>query len=71
MKQTRRRRHLRPRPSRSQINQQISRVRSTMHMFRLEWLAEASQQQPNLAQLRFLHDAIVLMQDEIASLETC
>ena len=33
MKQTRRRRHLRPRPTRSMINQQIQRVRSALQAF--------------------------------------
>lgn len=70
MKQTRRRRHLRPRPTRSQINHQVTRVRSTLQMFQLEWLLEASQTQPRLPRLRFLHGAIVQMRDEISSLES-
>ena len=48
MKQNRRRRHLRPRPTRSQINQQIGRVRSAIQLFQMEWLLEAQQEQPSL-----------------------
>ncbi len=69
MKQNRRRRHLRPRPTRSQINQQIRHVQSNLQLFQLEWLLEAGLPQPRLARLRFLHDAIVAMKDEIISLE--
>ena len=69
MKHTRRRRHLRPRPSRSQIRQQMGRVCSAMQMFRLEWLLEARRPQPNQERLHLLHRSIVLMQDEISSLE--
>ena len=36
MKQSRRRRHLRPRPSRSQINRQVSHMRSLLNLFRAE-----------------------------------
>jgi hypothetical protein len=46
MKHTRRR-HLRPRPTRSQIRQQVGRVCSTMQLFRLEWLLEARRPQPS------------------------
>lgn len=70
MKHTRRRRHLRPRPSRSQIRQQIGRVCSTMQMFRLEWLLEARRPQPDQNRLRLLHNYLVLMQDEVSSLES-
>ena len=69
MKQNRRRRHLRPRPTRSQINQQIRRLRSVLNLFRAEWLMESQQEQPRLAHLRFLHDRIVDISDEISLLE--
>lgn len=69
MKQDRRRRHLRPRPCRSQINQQLEHVRSTMQMFQLEGLLEASKPEPNLTRLQFLDRMLGLMQDEAASLE--
>ncbi len=70
MKQNRRRRHLRPRPTRSMINQQIQRVRSTLQAFQLEWILEAQRPECNLGRLRFLHDAIMQMRDEISSLES-
>jgi hypothetical protein len=69
MKQNRRRRHLRPRPTRSQINQQIRHLRLVLNLFRAEWLMEAQQEQPRLAHLRFLHDRIVEINDEISLLE--
>ena len=68
MKQTRRRRHLRPRPTRSQINQQVRLVRSTLQAFQLEWVLEAQRPDRDLARLRFLHDAIVQMRDELSAL---
>jgi hypothetical protein len=64
-----RRRHLRPRPTRSQINQQVERVRSAIQLFQLEWIVEARKAQPSLGRLRFLHDAIGQMKDEVVSLE--
>ncbi len=69
MKQDRRRRHLRPRPCRSQLNQQIEHIRSTMQLFQLEGLLEASKPEPRPPRLRFLDHMIGLMQDEVASLE--
>ena len=71
MKQTRRRCHLRPRPTRSQVNQQIQRVRSALQAFQLEWLLEAQRPEHNLGRLRFLHDAILAMKDELETLEAC
>ncbi len=69
MKNNRRRRHLRPRPSRAQITQQLQHVASNMRLFQAEWLLEAALPQPSQARLRFLHDAIVAMRDELESLE--
>ncbi len=69
MKLTRRRRHLRPRPSRAQLRQRIDRVQATLQLFQLEWLAESQQPQPSLTRLRFLHDMIGHMRDKLASLE--
>ena len=51
------------------INQQIQHVRSTLQAFQLEWILEAQRPECNLGRLRFLHDAIVQMRDEISSLE--
>jgi hypothetical protein len=70
MKNLRRRRHLRPRPTRSMVNQQIQRVRSALQAFQLEWLLEAQRPARNLGRLRFLHDAITQIRDEISSLES-
>ncbi len=69
MKQTRRRRHLRPRPSRHQLNQQIARIQSLTQMFQLEWLLESQRPAPCNQRLRVLHDRIVEMRDEICALE--
>jgi len=70
MKQLRRRRrHLRPSPTRAQINQQISRVCNHLRLFQAEWLLEAQQEQPRLPRLRFLQDAILVMRDEVNTLE--
>jgi hypothetical protein len=69
MKQQRRRRHLRPCPTRSQINQQIHHARAAIQLFQLEWILEARKTQPGLGRLRFLHDAVGEMKDEILSME--
>ena len=69
MKQNRRRRHLRPRPTRSQVNQQIEHVRSAIQLFQLEALLEAHKSAPALGRLRFLDAAIGQMKDEVLSLE--
>jgi hypothetical protein len=71
MKQNRRRRHLRPRPTRSQVNQQIERVRSSIQMFQMEALLEMNKPQPSLGRLRFLAEAVGQMKDEVLSLEQC
>jgi len=69
MKQNRRRRHLRPRPSRSQINQQIERVRSAIQLLQMEALLEVNKPQPSLLRLRCLNEAVGEMKDEVLSLE--
>ena len=69
MKQARRRRHLRPRPTRSQLNQQIARMQSALRLFQVEWLLESQRPAPCYQRLRFLHDRIVEMRDEISSME--
>jgi hypothetical protein len=70
MKQDRRRRHLRPRPCRSQINQHIEHIRSTTQLFQLEALLEASKAEPNLSRLQFLDRMLGLMREEAAGLES-
>ena len=69
MKQRRRRRHLRPRPTRSQLNQQIAHMQSALRLFQVEWLLESQRPAPCYQRLRFLHDRIVEMRDEISSME--
>ena len=69
MKQDRRRRHLRPRPRRSQVNQQLEHIRSTMQMFQIEGLLEASKPEPSLPRLLLLDRMLRLMQEEAACLE--
>ena len=69
MKQNRRRRHLRPQPSRSQLNHQLDQARRTMQLFQIEWLVEATQQPPSPRRLRLLHDAVGALRDEIADME--
>ena len=69
MKYCRRRRHLRPRLSRAQLNQQLNCTRRLLNLFRAEWLLETQQEQPRPAHLRFVHDRIVEINDEIAHRE--
>jgi hypothetical protein len=69
MKQNRRRRHLRPRPTRSQINQQVEHVRSAIQLFQVEALLEAHKPELSLGRLRFLDEAVGQMKDEVLSLE--
>ncbi len=69
MKHTRRRRHLRPQPSRSQLHHQLDRLRHHMQMFQVAWLVEANQPTPSLGRLCLLRDAVGAMRDEIADLE--
>jgi hypothetical protein len=67
MKHTRRRRHLRPRPSRSQVHHELHRARRLLNLFRTEWLLEAQQAQPRQEHLRSVHDRIVELNDQIAA----
>ncbi len=69
MKISRRRRHLRPCPTRSQINQRIARIQSAVQLFQLEWVLESQRLTPCHHRLRYLHNRIVEMRDEISSLE--
>jgi|HubBroStandDraft_6_1064221.scaffolds.fasta_scaffold3786489_1 hypothetical protein len=69
MKILRRRRHLRPRPSRSQRRQQLDHLRRQLYLFRVEWLLEARRPDHNLNHLRLLHDRIVECRDSIDAME--
>jgi hypothetical protein len=57
VKHLRRRRHLRPRPTRSQIRHQIRGVCAALHAFQLEDRLP----DPNLGRLPFLHEVIAQM----------
>ena len=69
MKITRRRRHLRPRPSRRQIRQHIDHLRRQLQLFQVEWLLEAAREDRNPTHLKALHTRIVESQDLIDGLE--
>ena len=69
MKIIRRRKPLRPRPSRSQIRHTIDRLRRQVQLFRAEWILEAAREDRNHLHLRQLHDQIVSCQDEIDACE--
>lgn len=69
MKYIRRRRHLRPRPTRAQINQRIQHVTCDINLLRFEWIIEAHQPEPDHQKLYLLRDAIVALRDELADLK--
>ena len=71
MKHTRRRRHLRPRPSRSQIHHRMRQLQSTRNLMRLEWLLESRRPAPCGKRLQYLHDRIVQINDDLTYLESC
>ncbi len=71
MKFNRRRRHLRPRPARAQLLQQIRHLRHRLQLFQLEWLLEAGRPDRNPLHLRLLRQGILECQEEIGTLETC
>lgn len=69
MKQHRRRRPLRPRPTRSQIHQQIRHIGRTLQLVQLEALVEVQKPAPSLDRLHFLDDAAAVLREEAAALE--
>ncbi len=69
MKHTRRRTHLRPRPSRAQINQQIGKLIYTRNLLYVEWLLEAAKKNRSLERLRLIHAAIIEIRDELVEVE--
>ena len=70
MKHSRRRRHLRPRATRSQIRQHVGRLSHRIQLCRTEWLMEAARPDRNLLHLRLLHDHIVKCLDASDNLES-
>jgi hypothetical protein len=71
MKINRRRCHLRPRPSRAQIRQQINHLRHQIQLQRMEWLLEVAREERNYLHLRLLQHGIAACQDAIADWEAC
>lgn len=70
MKHIFRRRARRPRPSRSQINQELSRARRLHELFRLEQAIELERTQPDTAHLDYVQQQLVALEDAVATLET-
>lgn len=71
MKHTFRRRARRPRPSRRQIHQELSRARRIHELFRLEQTIELNRPEPDIAHLNYVQQQLVVLEDAVASLETC
>lgn len=72
MKHTlRRRRALRPRPSRHQVKQEICRARRMQELFRIEQALELARPKPDAAHLRYIQDQLAALEDAVISLEAC
>ena len=69
MKQNRRRRHLRPRPTRCQIRQELSRARSWYQLLKIEAALELGRPAPDLSRLRWLHTQVLAGENVISTLE--
>ena len=70
MKHTiRRRRALRPRPTRHQVNQEIGRARRLHQMFQIERVMELSKAQPDVAHLRHIQEQLAALDDVVMTLE--
>ncbi len=69
MKQNRRRRHLRPRPTRCQVKQELRRARSWYQLLQIETALELGRPAPDLSRLRWLHHQVLAGEDVISSLE--
>jgi hypothetical protein len=69
MKQNRRRRHLRPRPSRCQINQELGRARSWYQLLKIETALELGRPAPDFRRLGWLYQQVLACQDVISNLE--
>ena len=66
----RRRRALRPRPTRHQVNQEIRRARRLQELFRLEQALELGRPKPDAAHLRFIQDQLAALEDNVVTLES-
>jgi len=69
MKHTRRRRHLRPRPTRSQVHQEINQARSWYQLLKIETALELSRPAPAVPRLGWLHQQVLACEDVISALE--
>lgn len=68
MKQTRRRRHLRPRATRSQINNDIRQYELALRVLRVEAAFELSRPEPSIERLRWMQDRANKCLDAISAL---
>lgn len=68
---TRRRRALRPRPTRHQVNQEIRRARRLQELFRVEQALELRRPEPDVAHLRFIQDQLAALEESVISLGAC
>lgn len=71
MKQIRRRRHLRPRYTRSQVRHSIQQLQRTLHLLRVEAAMELNRPTPCAHRLRWLEQRVIECQDGITALEAC
>ena len=70
MKNLRRRRHLRPRPTRSQINHTVRQLQRTLNLVRIEAALELSRPAPCAAHMQWLERRALECQDAIAAVES-
>ncbi len=70
MKYFRRRRHLRPCPTRSQIRHTIGQLRSTLNLVRVEAALELNRPAPCASHMRWLERRALECQDAIAAVES-
>ena len=66
----RRRRPLRPRPTRHQVNQEISHAHRLHQMFQIERVMELSKAQPDVAHLCYIQEQIAALEDVVMTLES-
>ncbi len=66
----RRRRPLRPRPTRHQVNQEIRRAQHLHQLFQIEQVMELSKPEPDIAHLRYVQEQLAALADIVVTLET-
>ena len=67
----RRRRALRPRPTRHQVNQEIRRARRLQELFRVEQALELRRPEPDAAHLRYIQEQLAALEESVISLGAC